>query len=106
MKIFIDSQEISSDINISDDQTFILPGELVTGEFTVYAKSLAGSLELETKEINIIADSDNNNKESGTKISASSQQSGQVNNKSGGCNMGFAGIILFALCGTMIFKKK
>ena len=103
MKIFIDSQEISGDIIISDDETFTLPGELVTGEFTVYAKSSAGSLELKTQEINIIADSDN--KESGMIISASSN-SGQANNKSGGCNMGFAGIVLFALCGTMIFNKK
>lgn len=103
VKIFIDSQEISGDIIISDDETFTLPGELVTGEFTVYAKSSAGSLELKTQEINIIADSEN--KESGMIISVSSN-SGQANNKSGGCNMGFAGIVLFALCGTMIFKKK
>lgn len=105
VKIFIDSQEISGDIIISDDETFTLPGELVTGEFTVFAKSSAGSLELKTQEINIIADSENGNKESGMIISASSN-SGQANNKSGGCNMGFAGIILFALCGTMIFRKK
>ena len=106
VKIFIDSEEISSDIIISDDESFVLPGELVTGEFTICAKALAGSLELTTREINIIANDDDIN--NGHSITASHNGDTDENGtlSAGGCNISFAGAILLVLCGTMIFRKK
>ena len=47
------NDEVFSDVEISDDGTFTIPGEFVSGEFSVYVRGYGEENELETNELDI-----------------------------------------------------
>ena len=91
LKVFVNDEELDS-AEIASDGTFTIPGELVDGKFTVYASGFADGEEFETSEIEIQA--------------AGDSEGGSVSEESsGGCSVGFAGMIMLLMSGIVLMKK-
>ena len=88
------NDEPVNDIEVSEDGTFTLSGEYVSGEFSVSAKAKHGDSELETSDINVTAENQNED------IALSDSDS------SGACNMNIFGFAGLALCALIAFRKK
>lgn len=80
------NDEPAGGIEIAEDGSFTIPGELVSGKFTVCVRAHDGDHEIETSDIEVTA-------------------YGDSGNSSGGCELSFAGMALMILCGTFIFRR-
>ena len=92
LKVFVNNEELDG-AEIASDGTFTIPGGAVDGEITVYASGFADGEEFETTEVEIQAAGD----------SEGSSVSGET---SGGCSMGFAGMVMLMMSGIVLLTKK
>ena len=90
LKVFVNDEELDS-AEIASDGTFTIPGELVDGKFTVYASGFADGEEFETSEFEI--------------HTAGDSEGSSVTETSGGCSVGFAGMIMLLMSGIVLMKK-
>lgn len=91
VKIFVDDEELDG-AAIAPDGTFTLPGEMVNGTITVYASGMVDGEEFETTEIEIQA-------------AGESENVSEIPETSGGCSMGFAGMLMLIMSGIVLLKK-
>lgn len=94
VKIFI-NDELAENIVVSDDGTFTIPKETVSGEFGVYALAQYGTQELKTSEIYV------------STAEAEQTTDNSAGSSGAGCSVG-AGMtgVFFALLAFMIKTKK
>lgn len=93
VQIYVNDEPVN-DVSVAEDGTFTLPGEYVSGEFSVYAKAKHEDSELETSDINVTAEAQDE------EISLSDSDS------SGSCSINLFGLTGLALCALMAFRKK
>ena len=91
VKIFVDDEELDG-AAIAPDGTFTIPGGTVDGSFTVYASGIVDGQEFETTEIEIQA-------------AGESENVSEIPESSGGCSVGFAGMIMLLMSGIVLLKK-
>lgn len=96
VQIYVNDEPVN-DAFVAEDGTFTLPGEYVSGEFSVSARAKHGDSELETSDINVTAEVHEAHNEE-TALSNS--------DSSGSCSMNLFGFAGLALCALTAFRKK
>ena len=91
VKVFMNDEEFHA-AEIAGDGKFTIPGGKVGGNFTVYVSGFADGEDFETTEVEIQA-------------AGASESSSISTESSGGCNVGFAGMIMLMMSGIVLFKK-
>ena len=98
-KIFVNDENISADI--SDDGTFTLPAEIVSGEMTVYVSAQTEGREIRTLEIDAVTFGQGENDSASSSGSENSEE-----NSAGGCNFGLLGMLGLTVCVKSFLIKK
>lgn len=97
VQIYVNDEPVS-DVSVSEDGTFTLSGEYVSGEFSVSAKAKHGDSELETSDINVTTE---------VKAEAHNEESAlSDSDSSGACSINLFGFAGLALCALIAFRKK
>ena len=91
VKVFMNDEEFHA-AEIAGDGKFTIPGGKVGGNFTVYVSGFADGEDFETTEVEIQA-------------AGASESSSISTESSGGCNVGFAGMIMLMMSGIVLRKK-
>ncbi len=94
VKVYV-NDELVEGAEVSDNGTFILPGDYVNGEISVCARASYGDSELETTDINVTAE-----------VSSEETSSELEDSSSGSCSINLFGLSGLALCALMAFRKK
>ncbi|MBR1439256.1 MAG: putative Ig domain-containing protein, partial [Synergistaceae bacterium] len=98
--IFVNDAMIAS-VDISEEGVFTLPGDIVSGEITVYALAQAEGREIKTLEVNAVT-----GEQAETVSGATSNNQSNEAGNTGGCNFGLLGFAGLIFCGGAIFRRK
>lgn len=98
-KIFVNDENISADI--SDEGTFTLPAEIVSGEMIVYVSAQTKGREIRTLEVNAVTGA-----ESVTFSGATSDNGGNEESNAGGCNFSLLGLAGLLFCTQTMLRRK